>query len=326
MIQNARIAVVCSVRTLTFDAGLRRCVVYDAGVGRRLLLGILLISACKAELGEGPTDGSTGGSGSDSGSSMTDDAGTDGSTPLGMWSTPQLVPGGNSGADEDDITLSSNKLELYFKRNDGGNINLYMMTRATPTSAWGTPTAIGNLNTNDDEESPRPSPDDLTMYFGRDGDIFKSTRMAVGGAWPAATPVAVLNTQNNEKWAAVCSNGYVIVSRSNGSNAQDLYEGTITTGATTLLTQLNTTQNEQGTFLTADCLGLYFQSSRNGAQFDIYMSTRTTTTAAWSNPTVLTDFNTGANNEEDPWISTDQRLFAFASNVGGNKNLYISTR
>ncbi|NVB84857.1 MAG: hypothetical protein HOV81_41185 [Kofleriaceae bacterium] len=296
-------------------------------MSRRLLLGILLISACKAELADGPADASDTSGGSDSGSNnVSTDAGTDGMMPLGPWSTPQLVPGGNSAADEDDITLSSNKLELYFKRDDGGNINLYMMTRATPTSAWGPPTALGNLNTANDEESPRLSPDDLTMYFGRGGDIFKSTRATVGGTWPAATAVGVLNTTANEKWAAVCSNGYVIVSRANGGNAQDLYEGTITTGANTLLTQLNTTQNEQGTFLSADCLALYFQSSRNGAQFDIYMSTRTTTTSAWSNPTVLTDFNTAGANEEDPWISTDQRLFAFASNSGGNKNLYISTR
>lgn len=296
-------------------------------MGRRLLLGILLISACKAELGDGPADGSTGGSGSDSGSNtVTDDAGNDSAMPLGPWSTPQLIPGGDSGADEDDVTLSSNELELYFKRNDGGNINLYMMTRATTTSAWGPPTALGNLNTGDNEESPRLTSDDLTMYFGRDGDIFKSTRTAVGGAWPAASPVTVLNTGANEKWAAVCSNGYVILSRANGSNAQDLYEGNIATGANTLLTQLNTTENEQGTFLSADCLALYFQSSRTGGQFDIYMSTRTTTTTAWSNPTKLADFNTAGANEEDAWISTDQRLFAFASNSAGNKNLYMSTR
>lgn len=293
----------------------------------RLLIGILLISACKAELGEGPADADGSSGGSDSGSnSVSADGGPDATTPLGPWSTPQLVPGGNSGADEDDITLSSNKLELYFKRDDGGNINLYMMTRATPTSAWGSPTALGNLNTSSNEESPRLSPDDLTLYFGRGGDIYKSTRTAVGDAWPAATAVGVLNTGANEKWAAVCANGYVIVSRANGGNAQDLYEGTITTGANTLLTQLNTNKNEQGTFLSADCLALYIQSDRSGGQFDIYMATRTTTSAAWSNPTVLTDFNTAGADEEDPWLSTDQRLFAFASNSGGNKNLYISTR
>lgn len=295
-------------------------------MGRRLLLGILLISACKAELGDGPADADLN-SGSDGGSnSVSDDAGADGAAPLGPWSAPQMIPGGDSGADEDDVTLSSNELELYFKRNDGGNINLYMMTRATTTSAWGPPTALGNLNTANNEESPRLSPDDSTMYFGRAGDIFASTRTAVGGAWPAASPVTVLNTGANEKWAAVCSNGYVILSRANGSNGQDLYEGTITTGANTLLTQLNTADNEQGTFLTDDCLGLYFQSDRTGDQFDMFMSKRTATTAAWSNPTKLADFNTAGADEEDAWISTDQRLFMFASNAAGNKNLYFSTR
>jgi hypothetical protein len=200
------------------------------------------------------------------------------------------------------------------------------MTRATPTSAWSAPAAIGVLNSTAQEESPRLSPDDLTLYFGRSGDIYKSTRTAVGQPWGAPTTVPTLNTGNYEKWADVCSNGYVIVSRDGAGNGQDLYEGTITGGATTPITAFNTSGAEQGTLLSADCLHVYFQSNRDNNQFDLFEASRTSVTAAWSNPTKMVDFNTTTSSEEDPWVSTDQRVFVFASNANGNKDLYISTR
>ncbi|HSD88830.1 MAG TPA: hypothetical protein VLB44_14985 [Kofleriaceae bacterium] len=297
-------------------------------MGRRWVVAAALLlpaGACKAELGDGPADAARSSDGPQMNVNV--DAAPDGTTPLGPWSTPAKIPGGDSTVDEDDCTLSSNELELYFKRNDGGDNNLYVMTRTSVTGAWSTPAAITILNSTAGEESPRLSPDNLTMYFGRAGDIYKTTRTAVGQPWTAPSAVAVLNTANvTEKWAAVCSNGYVIVSRANGTNGQDLYEGTITAGAPTNLTQLDTTSAEQGTLLTADCLGLYFQSNRTNAQFDIYLATRTSLTAQWSNPTALTDFNTPTYNEEDPWIAPTGRTFVFASNASGNKDLYISTR
>jgi Tol biopolymer transport system component len=186
--------------------------------------------------------------------------------------------------------------------------------------------ALAVLNTTATEESPRLSQDDLTLYFGREGDIYKTTRTAVGSPWTAPVAVTSLNTAAYEKWAAVCSNGYAIVSRAVTNAGQDLFEGNVTSGANTPLTQLNSTSQEQGTFLTSDCLRLYFQSNRDNAQFDIYMASRVTMTSAWSNATKLTDFNTATSSEEDPWISADQRTFVFASNSSGNKDLYISTR
>ena len=292
---------------------------------RGFVLGLLLVGACKAELANGPVDAAVGTPVDSNGFAMSD-AAPDGTVPLGPWSAPTKVPGGDSALDEDDVTLSSTRLELFFKRGDGTNSNLYVMTRATPTSAWSAPVALTVLNSTVDEESPRLSADDLTLYFGRNGDIFRSTRTAVGSPWSAGVAVASLNTGAYEKWAAVCSNGYVIVSREVTNRGQDLFEGTLAAGAPTAITQLNSTSTEQGTFLSNDCLRLYFQSNRTGNQFDLYMASRVTTGSAWSNASVLTDFNTATFNEEDPWLASDERTFVFASNSGGNKDLYISTR
>jgi hypothetical protein len=292
----------------------------------RVVLGILLVGACKAELADAPGDGGNNFPGTDASSTQPDDGGVDAPTMLGPWGTPARVPGADTAAAEDDATMSSSRLELFFKRVDADSANLYVMTRATTTSAWGTPQPLTILNSNVDEESPRLSQDDLTLYFGRNGDIFRTTRAAVGGAWGAGTPVTPLNTGAYEKWAAVCSTGYVMVSREVANRGQDLFEGTISTGAPTAVAQLNTTSVEQGTFLTNDCLRVYFQSNRDNNQFNIYSATRASLTTAWSNATVLPDFNTATFSEEDPWISADQRTFVFASNSAGNKDLYLVTR
>jgi hypothetical protein len=290
-----------------------------------LALALALVGACKAELGSADVDGGTSKQ-PDARNNGVADAAPDSPTMLGPWGTPAVVPGADSALDEDDVTLSSTRLELYFRRLDPGpDSNLYVMTRATQSAPWSAPTALPLLNSSVSEESPRLSQDDLTLYFGRNGDIYKTTRASTTSPWTAPTAVTSLNTGAYEKWAAVCSSGYVIVSRAVTNNGQDLFEGDINTGATNAITQFNTANNEQGSLLTSDCLHVYFQSNRAG-NFDIYTASRLTMQSAWSNPTMLTDFNTATYSEEDPWISPDAKTFVFASNANGNKDVYISTR
>lgn len=302
-------------------------VVYDGHMGRRgVVAALLLLGACKAQLSESGADARQT---AQPDSKLVLDAGIDGPLMLGAWGTAALVPGASDpNVAEDDCTMSSTKLELYFKRTDAGpNNNLYMMSRATVTGAWGTPVALGVLNSSVAEESPRLSHNDLDLYFGRNGDIFKSSRTAVGQPWGAPTAVTALNTTTEyEKWAAVCDNGYAIVSRTTAANGQDMFEGTITGGATTAITAFNTASADQGAWMTQDCLHVNFQSNRDNNLFDLYEASRTSTSAAWSSPTKLTDFNTTTFNEEDPWVSTDSRVFVFASNAAGSKDVYISTR
>src|SRR5262245_8322354 len=101
------------------------------------VLGLLLVGACKAELSNNPGD-DTGTP--DASTTKPPDGGggggIDGQTGLGPWGTPERVPGADTTADEDDSTLSWNRLELYFKRDDGVDTNLYVMTRATPTGTF----------------------------------------------------------------------------------------------------------------------------------------------------------------------------------------------
>jgi hypothetical protein len=298
----------------------------------RLVLGIvLLLGACKTELADVSVDGGTGADGN--GSASPDGSGSgngsaDGSTTLGAWGTPAKIPGGDSPLEEDDAVLSSTRLELFFKRIDAnGNADLFVMTRPTTSSAWTMPAAIAELNTLPvDEESPRLSANDLTLYFGRGGDIYVATRGAVGMAWGNVQAVAALNTAAYEKWGVACANGYAMVSRGVTGQGQDVFDGTINGGANNSVGVLNSTANEQGLFLTADCLGVYFQSNRISNQYNIYFAERATMASAWTSPLAMIDFNTPMFSEEDPWLATDERTFVYVSNREGNKDLYISTR
>lgn len=290
-------------------------------MARALLAMSALSCACQAELGVG--DVLVDGGGRDAGiPSITADA----PTSLGPWGAPTAIPGASSPTFvEDDSTLSSNTLELFYKSNASGNFDLYTMTRASASASWGAPVALTALNSAGAEESPRLSSDNLTLYFGRDGDIYRATRASVGQPWSAPSPVTALNTAAYEKWADVCDSGYAIVSRDAGVTNQDLFEGTLTGGATTALGGLNSASQEQGTMLSRDCLRVYYQSNAAGT-FDIYVATRATASSAWSSPTALPDFNTTTSNEEDPWLSADQRVFVYASNVNGTKDVFIATR
>jgi hypothetical protein len=291
----------------------------------RCLVALALCGACSARLGP-ISSNNTGVDGN---------GGTDGKTPdgpavLGAWGPAMPITGAASTVNnEDDATLSSTALEIiYAVATPTANKDLYVMTRASRSDAFGAPTALpATINTTGTEESPRLSADDLTLYFGRDGDIYKTTRATVSSTW--GTPAVVTgsgNTASYEKWLAVCGTNEFMVSRDNGATGQDLFEGTLG-AAGTAVAELDSAKSEISTFLSPDCLTVYFASNR-GTQTAIYMSTRATMASAWGAPTaVATPFDAGTDNE-DAWISTDQRIFVWASvrNGATTKDLYISTR
>jgi hypothetical protein len=296
---------------------------------------LILLCACKAEITGNPAaiDG-----GIDDGSSDLPDA----VVPLGPWSAPMAVPGASTaGASEDDGTLSNSKLELIFAKADpaidNGRKHLYWMSRASVTSTtWSTPIRLAfNLDGTSDEAS-RFSADDKTLFFasnraGTTGalDIWQTTRPTVGVAtgWSAPTLVAAINSAQTEKWCMPCSLGrYLMISSRAPSTTEDVYEGVVGS-APALSTELSSVgSGDTGTFLSSDCLTMFFASVRSGPN-RIYTSTRTSVTSPWSAPALVPDFTAIGTAQEDPWLSEDQRTFMFsATTSAGNKDVYITTR
>src|SRR5262249_42069353 len=105
----------------------------------------------------------------------------------------------------------------------------------------------------------------------------------------------------------------------------DLFEGTLGGGEPVPLVTLNSTASDTGAFLTANCLTIYFASFRTTPEA-IFVSHRASVDAPWDKPTQVDTWSLTGGNQEDPRLSADQRTFAFASDAGGTKDIYLSTR
>ncbi len=290
-------------------------------MGGRLAL-VAVLAACSAKLHQG---GEQPDAALADGQNRThlDAPAADAPPSLGPWGTPQPIPGASDPAlAEDDGTPNQALTELYFGIVNANTAkDLYMMTRASASDPWGAKQLLAQSAGND--ESPRLSLDELTLYYGRNGDIYQMTRPTLTSAWSAPSIVPAVNVVGSatyEKWMAVCDNNYYMLVRD-----ADLWEGTLGS-APTLVSSLSTAGSETSTWLSKDCLTVMFARTPSGGQTDLYISTRASTTAPWPAATPLPEFNTTTYNEEDPWMSNDQRTFVFASNAGGTKDLYMSTR
>ena len=301
---------------------------------------LVLLCACKAEIGAVDNTGSDANSTDDA---AIDDADVDAVGTFGPWATPMMIPGASTdGASEDDGTLSNSKLELVFSLSDpaidSGRKHLYYMQRATDTSlTWSAPVRLAfNVNGSADE-TPRFSADDLTLYFasGRAGgngglDVWQVSRATAGtpNGWGTPALVANINSAQTDKWCMPCANGryLMISSRQPTSTNDDVYEGA-TGAAPVRVDELSSNGNgDTGAFITADCLTAYFASTRSGTN-RIYRTTRTSPTGAWAAPVIVDDFLASIGGaQEDPWLSADGKTFMFSVSSGGDKDVYITTR
>lgn len=259
------------------------------------------------------------------------DGGVDALT-LGPWSSPATIAAAATTAQEDDVTLSANALEMIFAVVGANGKDLYYTSRATLGAAW-SPIAKLPFDGTASEESPRFSGDDLTLYFASDRttagdlDIYSVTRTATGNtSWGTPALVRGVNSGAVEKWLAPCAAGRYVVVRGTTDTGTDLREGTLGGAAPVAIAALNSASNETAPFLTQDCLAIYFASNRS-TQVRIYVSHRPAIGQPWDPPAVVADFKiAGDDNQEDPWLSADGRTFVFASDARGSKDVYLSTR
>jgi hypothetical protein len=305
---------------------------YHRRMRRPTTSALLLLAACGARLSDGSSEGDVldAASGIDA---QTVDA--TGPGPLGPWSLATKVGVASTPAVEDDVTLSSNALEMVFAVAGTEGKDLYYTSRLSLTADWG-PLQRLPFDLPSSEEAPRFSGDDKTLYFAADDvvagdlDIYMVSRSAAGSTkWGSPQSVTGLDTSATEKWFTPCDSGRYVVVRSTADNGTDLFEGTLGGGRPVPLDVLNSPDTDTGAFLTQDCLTIYFASNRVTPE-KIFVSHRATVDSPWDPPMPVDDVKIagGSGNQEDPWLSADGRTFAFASDAagGGNKDIYLSTR
>ena len=275
------------------------------------------------------------------------------------WSPPvNLGAAINSASNDQDAAISKNGLSLYFASNRPGGFggfDMYVSQRESVDDPWGSPVNLGaTVNTAFDEGNAAFSRDEHLMFFqsrrtgGFGGiDIWVSQREHTHDDFdwqPAVNLGAGVNSSSDDNGPSYFENDeggspqlYFGSARPGGLGAADIYlseqlpDGTF--GLATLVTELSSPFGENRPSIRHDGLEVIFQSLRVGSlgsgTTDLWVATRESTLDAWSTPVNLGNTINTSFQEQQAYLSSDNRTLLFSSNRPGGfggLDLYMSTR
>jgi len=91
------------------------------------------------------------------------------------------------------------------------------------------------------------------------------------------------------------------------------------------IVELNSDRSDDDPTLSTDLLEIFFGSTREGGAENIFTSVRASPTDPWDVPVPVAELNTDAA-ETTPELSPDGRLMSFAREVGGQPDVFVTTR
>ncbi|MBI3854023.1 MAG: PD40 domain-containing protein [Verrucomicrobia bacterium] len=203
----------------------------------------------------------------------------------------------NSSYLEDESSISTDGLTIFFESDRPGGsglVDIWTSTRPTAASPWGAPVNLGApVNSASDDGSPRISPDGLSLYFGS----FRAGGAGSGDIWVATRPTPT-----------------------------DPFGAPVNLGP-----EVNSASEEFGPSITADGLTLLFSAiDRPGGLGggDIWISTRTNSTAPWEPARNLGAPVNTSYYDVFPCLSTDGLLLFFMSDRAnpGTGNAWVAKR
>jgi len=201
------------------------------------------------------------------------------------WGEPaNLGPAINSEYDDGKPSISADGLTLYFSSNRPGGygeFDVWMSTRSTIADDWGAPVNLGEpVNSSADEIFPCVSPDGLELYFNEWG-AFRPDGYGEGDIWVAR------RTTTDEPWGEPVNPGETI----------------------------NSPYYDSCPYLSPDGLLLFLHGWRPGGPGpeDMWVSTRSSMSDAWSAVVPLPWPINGRQIDGCPGVSADGSTFYFAS-------------
>lgn len=236
-------------------------------------------------------------------------------------------------------TLTGDLLEIYFSSSrEGNNSDIWMAPRTSRLNPFDPPRRVRAVNSSRPEWSSAIALDGLTLWFASDRrgsngfDIWVSSRATRTGDWSDPEILPVLNSPANDVARPPGLHGLVMPLGSE-RGTPSVYRSYFATRAS-LTTPFDTPQpipelifpdaTTMDVFLSDDGLTLFYASSPiAGGNADLYVTQRRTTGEVFPIGEPLVDLNTNSN-ERDPWLSPDATQFFFASDRGGNMNIYTA--
>ena len=198
----------------------------------------------------------------------------------------------NTSADELGPTLSGDGLVLYFGTNRSGGLGDYDVWKATRASTgdfFSAPVALPSINSSTIDYFPFVTADGLSLYFAstRAGgvgnrDTWVSTRATTTSEFPAPTLLAATNSTADDVAMTLSADGlsfFIQSDRAGASGGPDVWLATRQSTAQPFstpsnLSGVNSTSQDQATWLSLDGLRLY-QASDRGTSWQIYLTERT---------------------------------------------------
>lgn len=295
--------------------------------------------------GDGPTttpttatdDGSSGSAGSDSG-----DGSSSTGAPTGDFGDPIALDVLNSEVDDDDPTLSSDMLEIYFATTRLGNEDIFVARRASVSDDFDEPVRVDELSSIFVDSTPELSFDGLTMTVTSDRpgsfgglDVWFSTRDDREDAWSDPAHVTELSTIGNEG-SVVLTGDLLTMYLCASGGPPDYDQIVVSTRDSTanpfpmpqVFADLNADGRDCTPFVVADNGELWWSSTRAGGEGQEDIWRMDIVDGLPSGTAEVIDEVNDDSRDEDPWVSPDGATLVFSSTRAGmgGQDIYMAMR
>ena len=238
------------------------------------------------------------------------------------FQAPEPLPLNGASATSRGGFLSPDGREFYFAARgfDGGTNAELLYFAYTDAGGFGAPqlAALSDASPGD-EYRPQLTPDGLRVFFDSTkemGGIWTASRASATAPWG---PVTKASSGIDEVFPVGCHRLYGTVQIGNDYQSicvADWSEGPpVVMTNPVLVPNLNSIAKDFAPIVTPDELHIYFSSDRNG-KFQIFRSTRATSTSEWSDPALLPSTINVPLTETVPfYITPDDCVLYYTSNT-----------
>lgn len=271
------------------------------------------------------------------GGSGTGAEGGDTGTDLGPFEPPQALTALNSGAGDDDPSITDDLLEIYFSSRRLENTQgIWRSKRESTSDPWPAPEEMTELNIGTEHSMPGVTSDGLSIYYklvGAQGtELYVAHRADRSSPFSAPEFVASFSYSTYQTYNGPCAiRNLTLLTYSSETQSDEgqLYFSTRDSkdeawGPRQLFPNVNTSADERDPWISDDRLHLFFSSDRDG-NGELYATTRGDASVDFDIPSNMSELN-GSADEGDPWLTQDLRTIVFSSNRSGVTSLYISHR